>query len=79
MDAAVLEVHVRYVKPLRFDDEFDVHVALAEVSRTTFQMSYLVHPRRRRVRDRRHRPRPDQCRRPADAPARLAVPRPLGS
>ena len=42
MDATVLEVHVRYLKPLQFDDEFDVHVALAEVSRTTFQMAYLV-------------------------------------
>ena len=42
MDATVLEVHVGYLKPLRFDDEFDVHVALAEVGRTTFQMAYLV-------------------------------------
>jgi acyl-CoA thioester hydrolase len=42
MDATVLEVHVRYLRPLRFDDEFDVHVALAEVSRTTFQMTYLL-------------------------------------
>jgi acyl-CoA thioester hydrolase len=42
MDATVLEVHVGYLKPLQFDDEFDVHVALAEVGRTTFQMAYLV-------------------------------------
>ena len=42
MNATVLEVHLRYVKALQFDDEFDVHVALAEVSRTTFQMTYLV-------------------------------------
>ena len=42
MTAPVLEVHLRYVKPLQFDDEFDVHVSLADVSRTTFQMAYLV-------------------------------------
>ena len=33
---------MRYVKPLRFDDEFDVHIALADVTRTTFQMAYLL-------------------------------------
>jgi YbgC/YbaW family acyl-CoA thioester hydrolase len=32
-DSAVLEVHMRYVAPLRFDDEFDVHTALADVTR----------------------------------------------
>jgi acyl-CoA thioester hydrolase len=42
INATVVEVHLRYVKPLRFDDEFDVHVSLAEVGRTTFQMAYLV-------------------------------------
>jgi acyl-CoA thioester hydrolase len=41
-DSAVLEVYVRYVAPLRFDDEVDVHTALAAVTRTTFQMSYLL-------------------------------------
>ena len=41
-DSAVLEAYVRYVKPLRFDDEFDVHIDLADVTRTTFQMSYLL-------------------------------------
>ena len=41
-DSAVLEVYVRYLKPLRFDDEFDVHIDLADVTRTTFQMSYLL-------------------------------------
>ena len=41
-DSAVLEAYVRYIKPLRFDDEFDVHIDLAEVTRTTFQMSYLL-------------------------------------
>jgi acyl-CoA thioesterase FadM len=42
MNATVLEVHLRYVKALQFDDEFDVHVSLAQVGRTTFQMAYLV-------------------------------------
>ena len=41
-DSAVLEAYVRYIKPLRFDDEFDVHIDLADVTRTTFQMSYLL-------------------------------------
>ena len=42
VDAAVLEVFVRYRQALRFDDEIDVHVLLAAVTRTTFQMAYLV-------------------------------------
>ena len=42
LDAAVLEVFVQYRQPLRFDDEVDVHVRLASVTRTTFQMAYLV-------------------------------------
>ena len=37
MDATVLEAYVRYLKPLRFDDEFDVHVDLADVGGATFQ------------------------------------------
>jgi acyl-CoA thioester hydrolase len=41
-DSAVLEVYMRYVAPLRFDDEFDVHTALADVTRTTFQIAYLL-------------------------------------
>jgi acyl-CoA thioester hydrolase len=41
-ESAVLEAYVRYIRPLRFDDEIDVHVALADVTRTTFQMAYLV-------------------------------------
>lgn len=42
LDAAVLEVFVRYRQALRFDDVIDVHVLLATATRTTFQMAYLV-------------------------------------
>jgi len=42
IESAVLEVFVRYRQALRFDDVVDVHVALASVSRATFQMSYLL-------------------------------------
>ena len=71
-DSAVLEAYVRYVKPLRFDDEFDVHIALADVTRTTFQMSYLLTRGDRRLRHRRDSPRPAQRRRPPDPPAGVA-------
>ena len=71
-DSAVLEAYVRYVKPLRFDDEFDVHIDLADVTRTTFQMSYLLTRGDRRVRHRSNGARPAQRRRPADPPAGLA-------
>ena len=42
LDAAVLEVYVRYRSPVRFDDEIDVHLVLAAATRTTFQMAYLI-------------------------------------
>jgi acyl-CoA thioester hydrolase len=42
LDAAVLEVFVQYRRPLRFDDEVDVHLAVAAATRTTFQMAYLL-------------------------------------
>jgi acyl-CoA thioester hydrolase len=42
IDAAVLEVFVQYRQALRFDDVVDVHVRLASVRRTTFQMAYLL-------------------------------------
>ena len=70
-DSAVLEAYVRYVKPLRFDDEFDVHIALADVTRTTFQMAYLL-TEQRRVRDCSHCPRPAQRVRPPNPPAGVA-------
>jgi acyl-CoA thioester hydrolase len=42
VDYAVLECFVQYRQPLRFDDEIDVHLQLASVTRTSFQMAYLV-------------------------------------
>jgi acyl-CoA thioester hydrolase len=41
-DFAVLEVFVRYLQPLRFDEIVRVHLLLAEASRATFQMGYLL-------------------------------------
>jgi len=38
----VLEAYLRYRRPLRFDDEVDVHLRLASATRTTFQMAYLL-------------------------------------
>ena len=42
LDAPVLESFVQYRRPLRFDDVVEVHVRLADVSRATFQMAYLL-------------------------------------
>jgi acyl-CoA thioester hydrolase len=42
LDLPVLEVAVRYRKPLRFDELVDVHVVIAEVKGATFQMAYLL-------------------------------------
>lgn len=42
VESAVLEAFVRYRNALRFDDVVTVHVALASVSRATFQMAYLL-------------------------------------
>ena len=41
-DFPVLEVAVRYRKPVRFDDEVDVHLRVGAVTGTTFQIAYLV-------------------------------------
>ena len=41
-DFAVLEVFVRYLQPLRFDEVVRVHLLLAAASRATFQMGYLL-------------------------------------
>ena len=41
-ESAVLEAFVRYRQPLRFDDVVDVHLRLANVTRATFQMAYLL-------------------------------------
>lgn len=42
VEFVVLEVAVRYLQPLRFDDEVDVHLALAAATRATFQLAYLL-------------------------------------
>ena len=42
VDVAVLEVAVQYRKPLRFDDVVDVSLWVGAVTRTTFQIAYLV-------------------------------------
>jgi acyl-CoA thioester hydrolase len=42
VDLAVLEVFVAYRAPLRFDELVDVHVMLANATRTTLQMAYLL-------------------------------------
>jgi acyl-CoA thioester hydrolase len=41
-DYAVLECFVQYRRPLQFDEEVTVHLALAVASRTTFQIAYLL-------------------------------------
>lgn len=41
-DFPVLEVSVRYRKPLRFDQEVDVSLMVGAVTRTTFQIAYLL-------------------------------------
>jgi acyl-CoA thioester hydrolase len=38
----VLEVSLQYRRPLRFDDEVDVALRVGAVTRTTFQIAYLV-------------------------------------
>ncbi len=42
IDFTVLEVAIRYRRPVRFDDEVVVHVAVGAVTRTTFQIAYLL-------------------------------------
>ncbi len=42
VDLAVLEVYVRYRRAIRFDEVVDVHVALGNLTRTTFQVGYLL-------------------------------------
>ncbi len=41
-DFPVLEVAVRYRKPLQFDDEVDVSLVIGAVTGTTFQIGYLL-------------------------------------
>ena len=42
LESPVLESFVQYRDPLRFDDLMTVHLQLAEVTRATFQMAYLI-------------------------------------
>jgi acyl-CoA thioester hydrolase len=42
VDFAVLEVAVQYLAPLHFDDEVELHLLLAAVTRATFQLAYLL-------------------------------------
>ena len=42
VDFAVLELYVRYRQPLRFDDLVRVHVLVDGMTRTTFQVGYLL-------------------------------------
>jgi acyl-CoA thioester hydrolase len=42
LDFAVLEAFVRYRSPLRFDDVVHVHLRVGSISRTTFQIGYLL-------------------------------------
>jgi acyl-CoA thioester hydrolase len=41
-DFPVLEVAVRYRRPLRFDQEVDISLVIGAVTETTFQIAYLV-------------------------------------
>jgi acyl-CoA thioester hydrolase len=42
LESPVLESFVQYRQPLEFDDQIDVHLRLAAVTRATFQMAYLI-------------------------------------
>jgi acyl-CoA thioester hydrolase len=42
IDFAVLELFVRYRRPLRFGEEVDIRVRAGAVTRTTFQLGYLI-------------------------------------
>jgi len=42
IDFTVIEAYCRYEQPLRFDDVVDVHVILGSLTRTTFQLGYLL-------------------------------------
>ena len=41
-DFAIIEQWVGYLQPLRFDEEVDVHLRLADLTRATFQMHYVL-------------------------------------
>ena len=72
VDAAVLEVFVRYRQALRFDDVVDVHLLLAVGHPHDVPDGLPADARRHRRGDRGDRARRRHRRRPADPPARLA-------
>jgi acyl-CoA thioester hydrolase len=42
IDFAVLELYVRYRHPLRFDEVVEIGVSVGKLTRTTFQVGYLL-------------------------------------
>ena len=42
VDFAVLELYVRHRRPLRFDEEVRIHAVVGGLTRTTFQIAYLL-------------------------------------
>lgn len=42
LESPVLESFVQYRQPLEFDEQIEVHLRLAAVTRATFQMAYLI-------------------------------------
>ncbi len=44
-DLVVAEAHVRYLKPLRFDDEFEIDCGCAAVTGATVTFDYELRPR----------------------------------
>jgi acyl-CoA thioester hydrolase len=42
IDLTVLELYVRYRRPLRFDEVVDIHVMVDGLTRTTFEVGYLL-------------------------------------
>ena len=42
IDFAVLELYVRHRRPLYFDEEVGIHVVVDGLTRTTFQVGYLL-------------------------------------
>lgn len=42
IDLVVLELLIRYRRPLHFDEAVDVHVVAGEVARASFQLGYLL-------------------------------------
>jgi acyl-CoA thioester hydrolase len=42
VDFAVLELAARYIRPLHFDDVATVHLTIAQATRTTMQIAYLL-------------------------------------